>query len=162
MNKLLCALLLLTQSHFALANGQSDCEANAGSYLTGVVVSAPRFNGARDKIHGVSLSHTRLTIRSDQDGQDYDVAIDNVFAVDYQQNANSIPQSLAAIYEDDHLELCGQLYTRGQLGIHWVHNNCNARGKPNAPNGWIKMIAEDGTVGSNIESSQAYCYLWQQ
>jgi hypothetical protein len=40
---------------------------DAGSYLTGTVVSGPRFKPGAP-LHGTYLSHTHLTMRSDADG----------------------------------------------------------------------------------------------
>jgi hypothetical protein len=46
------------------------------------------------------------------------------------------------------------------LLIHWVHSNCGATPTAAAPNGWVKKISTSGTIGANLERSQAYCYLW--
>lgn len=158
MNKLIIALLL-SQSLYAMADGQSDCDAAAGTYLTGTVVSGPSFARGVKSLQGVKLSHTHVTLQSDQDGQNYDVAMDNVYANDYVLNASSMPDSLRAIQVGDQLELCGQTYTRG-VGIHWVHSNCNVNPDANHPDGWVKEVASDGTLSDNMEGSQAYCYLW--
>jgi hypothetical protein len=160
MKKSLIVLFLTTQSLYAAATDQSNCEAAAGSYLTGIVTTAPKFASASETLKGVKLSHTHVTVKSDQDGQLYDVAMDNVYAVDYVKNSNAIPKSLAAIKINDHLELCGQLYTSGGLGIHWVHDNCNQPPTGSAPNGWTEELAANGTAGVNLERSQTYCYLW--
>ena len=160
MRKLLLILFLMSQSIYAMADGNSDCKAAAGSYLTGSVVGGPTFARASTYLKGIGLSHTHLKVQSDQDGQVYDVAIDNVYASDYVKNSKSIPRSLSAIQVGDQLEMCGELYSSG-LGIHWVHNNCSVAPDATHPNGFIKKVAANGTEGSSLEASQAYCYLWQ-
>lgn len=158
MNKLLL-VALLSYSVTALADGQSECDAAAGTYLTGTVISAPKFARGVVTLKGVSLSHTHINLLADRDNQTYDVAMDNVYAVDYIKNANAIPASLRAIRVGDHLALCGQTYTRG-VGIHWVHSNCNVAPDTNHPDGSVKEVSKTGVAGRNLEGSQAYCYLW--
>jgi hypothetical protein len=154
------ACIVLTQPVFALASEESLCTAAAGSFLTGTVTSTPKFAAAKTTIRGIKLSHTHLNLRADQDGKTYDVAIDNVFATDYVRNASTIPASLAAIKPNSRLEVCGAKYTSG-TGIHWVHTDCNAVPTASAPNGWVKVIGATGSVASNIERNQTYCYLWK-
>ncbi|MCE3605389.1 hypothetical protein LXA47_17525 [Massilia sp. P8910] len=158
MTKSIFALLLLSQSLCAFASEQSSCAANKGAYITGTVISAPKFAEGSSR-EGVKLSHTRLNLRSDQDGKTYDVAMDNVYAVDYVKNASTMPSSLAAIKVNDRLGLCGKKYTSG-TGIHWVHSNCGDLPNTSAPNGWVKVIAASGSVGASKMRSQDYCYLW--
>jgi hypothetical protein len=159
MKRSLVAWTLLCLSFAAAASEQSLCTAAKGAFLTGTVVSAPKFAAASSTIQGIKLSHTHLSLRADQDGKTYDVAMDNVFATDYVKNATTMPASLAAIKVNDRLELCGEKYTSG-VGIHWVHTNCGATPAATAPNGWVKRFASSGTPGSNLERSQTYCYLW--
>lgn len=159
MKTALFASLLLVLASAAAASEQSLCTAAKGSFLTGTVTSAPKFAAATQTLQGIKLSHTKLSLRADQDGKVYDVAIDNVFAVDYVKNATTVPASLAAIRVNDRLELCGAKYTSG-VGIHWVHTNCGDVPTTSAPNGWVKRFSSSGSVGSNIERSQTYCYLW--
>ena len=159
MNKLIIAVLLLSASCAAMADSQSDCDDAAGTYLTGRVVSGAKFASARTTLKGIKLTHTHVQVQSDQDGHLYDVAMDNVFASDYLRNSSRMPRSLAAIRAGDHLELCGEPYSSG-YGIHWVHTNCNATPDPTHPDGSVKEVAADGSVSRNLESSQAYCYLW--
>jgi hypothetical protein len=86
----------------ALAQPTDDaakCQASAGSYLTGTVVSGPRFKPGAPP-HGTYLSHTHLTLRSDAERRAYDVAIDNVFANGYRHNQRSVPAPLNAIKVD--------------------------------------------------------------
>jgi hypothetical protein len=156
--KSIVALLVLSQSLVAFASEQSVCTANKGAYLTGVVTSAPRFATASSTIEGIRLTHTRLNLRA-TDGKTYDVAMGNVYAVDYVKNATTMPKSLAAIKVNDTLGLCGVKYTSG-TGIHWVHNNCGDVPTASAPNGWVKIHAPGGAIGANLERSQTYCYLW--
>ncbi len=160
MKQALIATLLLALTAAAFASEQSVCTGtNKGAFLTGTVTSAPRFAAASQSIQGIQLSHTRLSLRADQDGKTYDVAIDNVYAVDYMKNSSTMPASLAAIKVNDRLELCGAKYTNG-VGIHWVHSNCGSVPTTSAPNGWVKKFSSSGSVGSNLERSQTYCYLW--
>lgn len=142
----------------APADEQSACAAAAGSYLTGVVVSAPKFAHGQFR-HGVELSHTHVSLRADQDGRVYDVAMDNVFANGYQKNSKRVPAPLSGIHVGDHLELCGQLYTSG-VGIHWVHTNCGATPTAAAPDGWVKQLDAGGAPGVNEESNNKFCSIF--
>ncbi len=157
MIKSLFALFLLAQSLSAFASEQTSCNAGGGAFLTGTVISAPKFADGSARM-GVKLSHTHVNLRADQDGKTYDVAMDNVYAVDYVKNATVMPKSLAAIKVNDRLELCGAKYTSG-TGIHWVHDNCNAKPSTATPTGWVKQIGAS-SLGSNLERSQNYCYLF--
>ena len=140
----------------AFADEAQDCQAASGTLLIGHVTTPPRFKHGMYR-NGVELSHTHLTLRGDTDGNDYDVAIDNVFAQGYRKNAKTVPAPLNTIAVGDALEVCGLPF---EGGIHWVHNNCGDTPTPQDPNGWVKKIAEDGSVGPNLEGGQAYCYLW--
>ncbi|WKE66567.1 hypothetical protein PVT67_04770 [Gallaecimonas kandeliae] len=151
-------LLLALLAGPALADDQSQCTENAGSYLTGTVIKAPYFTKGH-RLHGVELSHTHLKIKADQDGQPYDVAIDNVFADGYVKNEQQVPAPLNGIQAGDRLELCGQLYSEGG-GIHWVHTNCGATPTPAKPNGWVKKFMAGGTTSDNFEDLTTYCHLW--
>ena len=154
------ALLLSIASFSAMADDQANCQAAGGSFITGTVTDGPYFKRASQTLQGVQLSHTHVTIQADQDGNYYDVAMDNVYATDYVLNSRSMPPSLAALVPGTQLELCGELYTSGGYGIHWVHDNCNTQPSSSNPDGWTSIINSDGSVGDNLESSQAYCYLW--
>ncbi|WP_229518992.1 hypothetical protein [Massilia rhizosphaerae] len=158
-NTLLSFVALLLLSQGAQASEQTMCSANKGAFLTGTVTTGPRFQSASHSIDGIKLSHTILYMRADQDGRSYQVAMDNVYAVDYVRNATSIPTSLAALKAGTRVEVCGEKYSDG-TGIHWVHSNCGATPTATAPNGWVKKISTTGTIGANLERSQAYCYLW--
>jgi hypothetical protein len=142
----------------ALADPKDACQAAGGTYLTGVVVSTPQFRHGHH-LHGVELSHTHVRLQSDQDHQVYDVAMDDVFASGYDQAQSSVPPPLAQIHPNDRLELCGKLYPDG-TGIDWVHTNCGRRPTRYHPDGWIKIIAPEGTRTDNLEGSTEYCDLW--
>lgn len=157
------ALLLggvaLTLCGATFADEAASCQAAAGSYLTGTVVSAPVFQHGQFR-KGVELSHTHVSLVADQDGKTYDVAIDNVYASGYDAAKTKVPAPLDAIKVNDKLELCGQLYTTG-VGIHWVHSNCGDKPTPHEPNGWLKKLAADGTPGPNYESNTEYCAIFK-
>jgi hypothetical protein len=152
-------ILCLFAAGTARADEAAQCRANAGTYLTGSVTEAPSFRPGHPR-DGVELSHTHLTLLSDQDGQSYDIAIDDVFATGYDAAGESIPAPLSTIRTGDRLELCGKLYTRGGPGLDWVHTDCGATPKAAQPDGWLKVLAPDGTPGPNLEDSQEYCRLW--
>lgn len=151
-------LASLSLSLSAFASDQTNCSAAGGAFLTGKVMSSPKY-ASGSYIKGVQTSHTHVNLKADQDGLTYDVAMDNVFAVDYVKGASAMPKSLAAIKLGDHLEVCGTKYTIG-VGIHWVHSNCGATPTTRAPNGWVKELDTTGTAGVNLERSQTYCSLW--
>lgn len=159
MRNLILLLALASASTLALADEAAQCQAGGGSYLTGVVVKGPKFAHGQFR-KGVELSHTHLKVKADQDGQVYDVAIDNVFAADFTPNSKRVPEAIGAIRVQDRLSLCGQLYTRGGPGIHWVHTNCGARPSPKHPNGWIKQVGPNGSSGPNLEQNTQYCSLF--
>lgn len=158
MKSTLLALLLLSPL-CSFATEQTNCSANKGTFLTGPVTTSPKFQAASQTLSGVQLSHTVLTMKADQDGKTYQVAMDNVYATDYVKNSTSMPASLAALKAGTRLEVCGEKYSDGS-GIHWVHNNCGDTPSTSAPNGWTKTIATSGSVSANLERSTNYCYLW--
>ena len=60
-------ILCLVAAGTARADEAAQCQANGGTYLTGRVTQGPTF--APGHVHkGVELSHTHLTLLSDQDG----------------------------------------------------------------------------------------------
>ena len=153
-------ILCLAASGMARADDAAQCGANAGTFLTGRVTQSPTFTHGH--LHkGVELSHTHLTLLSDQDGRSYHIAIDDVFAAGYDAAGESVPAPLSTIQTGDRLELCGKLFTRGGLGMDWVHTNCGNRPNRAQPDGWLKVLAPDGTPGPNLEDSHEYCRLWQ-
>ena len=140
----------------ARADDASDCQAAAGSYLTGVVRAPPTFaRGSR--LHGIELSHTHVQLIGDADAKTYDIAVDDVFASGYRPRQEVVPAPLDQIKAGDRLSLCGIPY---KGGMHWVHTNCGDTPTPQDPDGWLKEIAADGSTGANLEGSTAYCYLW--
>lgn len=153
MRRIVLGWLLVLASGLALADDKSACEAGQGSYRSGTVVKGPVFAHGQYR-QGVELSHTHLSLRADQDGRTYDVAIDNVFANGFDARQPGVPAPINAIRVGDRLELCGQLYDRG-VGIHFVHASCGTP-TPAHPDGWIK----EGS-GANLEASTAYCGLFE-
>jgi hypothetical protein len=154
----IAGLLVIMQP--ALADEQHTCASDAGTLLIGTVISGPRFVHGHD-LHGVELSHTHVRLRSDN-GQIYDISIDDMFADGYDQAGENVPEPLSKIQPGDHLELCGKPYASGGPGMDWVHTNCGDQPTPKRPDGWVKVIGRDGTLGPNLESSQEYCRLWQR
>jgi hypothetical protein len=160
MKRIAVFMLCLFVPYTANADETAQCRASAGTYLTGSVTGGPTFVPGHPR-DGIELSHTHLTLRSDQDGHSYDVAIDNVFATGYDAAGENVPMPLSTIGTGDRLELCGRLYTNGGPGIDWVHTNCGKTPTPAQPNGWLKVFAPAGTLGPNVEASPEYCRLWQ-
>jgi hypothetical protein len=159
MKPCLLGLALALASSLVLADGQHDCAAASGSYLTGVVVKGPKFAHGQYR-RGVELSHTHLKLRADQDGRVYDVAIDNVFANGYQPGQREVPAPISGIRVNDRLELCGELYDRG-VGIHFVHTNCGEFPSRDHPDGWIRLVDRRGSSGANLEANTSQCSLFQ-
>jgi hypothetical protein len=160
MKLIVTIILYLFASGMARADDVAQCRTNAGTYLTGSVTKAPTFARGHAR-EGVELSHSHLTLLSDQDGRSYDVAIDNLFATGYDAAGGRVPVPISTIRTGDRLELCGKLFTDGRLGIDWVHTNCGETPTAAKPNGWVKVMAPDGTPGPNLEDSQEYCRLWR-
>src|SRR5260370_28961384 len=98
-------ILCLAASSTARADEAAQCRAHAGTFLAGTVTERPTF--APGHLHnGVELSHTHLTLLSDQDGRSYHVAIDNVFATGYDAAGESGPAPLSTIRTGHPLEIC--------------------------------------------------------
>jgi len=140
----------------ALATDEADCRAADGTFLTGIVVGAPTYVAGRS-MRGINLSHTHIVLKGDADAKIYNIAADNVFSDGYVPSDPKIPSPLTLVNDGAHLELCGIPYSGG---IHWVHTNCGAVPTPQDPEGWIKLIDQEGRVGPNLAGSQKYCYLW--
>lgn len=156
-----CLALVLLYPSVGLADPATDaaqCQQAAGNFLIGTVTKGPRFQSGKP-LHGVYLSHTHLTVK-DENGTSYDVAIDNVFAVGYRRNQASVPAPLNTIRTGDRLELCGQLYSGNDVGIHWVHTNCGETPTADKPDGWVRKVDASGNAGDNMEANQAFCRLW--
>ncbi len=152
-------MALLMAMGLANADDKSECSAGQGVFLTGKVVSGPKFSHGKF-LKGVELSHTHIKVNVDGQGV-YDVAMDNVFATGYQKNAKTVPASLAQINVGDKVELCGQEYTDGTKGIHWVHTDCGDKPSSSKPNGFVKIVKSDGSVTDNLEAGQGFCSLWK-
>lgn len=155
-----CLLVTTATATSAFADEAGDCSAAAGSYRSGVVVRGPAFAHGQYR-KGVELSHTHLTMKADQDGRIYDVAIDNVFVPGFDRNQAGIPAPLTAIRVNDRIGVCGQLYTKG-VGIHWVHTNCGKRPTPAHPDGWLKELKPDGTPGPSVTGNAAFCPIFKR
>jgi hypothetical protein len=155
----LLGLVLLGGAPAAWADDAATCQAKGGSFLTGSVVQGPIFARGHDR-DGVELSHTHVTLQADQDGKDYDVAMDNVFAAGYDVAGESVPAPLSSIAVGDRLELCGTLYNSGGVGIHFVHIDCGETPSQRDPDGWVKVLDANGLPGPNLENSQEYCKLF--
>lgn len=158
MSRILMGVLLAALAATAMADERQACQAADGSYLTGVVVLGPKFVHGQYR-QGVELSHTHLKLRADQDGQVYDVAIDNIFANGYQPGSKDVPAPINAIRPSDRLSLCGELYDRG-VGIHFVHTNCGQAPAVNHPDGWLRVVDGSGASGANLEANTSYCPLF--
>jgi hypothetical protein len=150
------ALSIAIASTGALADDAADCKAVDGTFLTGVVQSTPTF-ARGSKRHGVELSHTHIALKGDADSKRYVIAVDNVFASGYLRSERVVPPPLDGIHKGDHLELCGIAYSGG---MHWVHTNCGDKPTAEDPDGWLKVLAADGSAGPNLEGSRTYCRLW--
>lgn len=154
----LAGLVAVTQP--AWADEQATCASNAGTLLTGTVISGPRFAHGHDR-RGVELSHTHVGLRG-VDGRTYDIAIDDVFAGGYDRAGESVPAPLSQIRPGDRLDLCGKPYVSGGPGMDWVHTNCGEQPTAEKPDGWVKVMGRDGSPGPNLEGNQEYCRLWQK
>ncbi|HEX8956119.1 MAG TPA: hypothetical protein VF798_07595 [Burkholderiaceae bacterium] len=161
---LACTALVTAFAAFAVLPAHADdaaqCQANQGTFVTGTVSGTPQFAASRSKRHGYPLSHTRLYVQT-AGGSKLEVDIDNVFAAGYSKK-RSIPSGLQAIADGTKLELCGQSYSdpNGKNGIHWVHTNCGAKPTSRRPDGWVKIVAADGSVGPNLEGDQDLCNIF--
>lgn len=158
MKRILFGVLLAMAVGAVAADERQSCEAASGAWRSGVVLQGPKFVHGQFR-KGIELSHTHLKVRADQDGQVYDVAIDNVFASGYRPGQPVVPSPIDSIRAGDHLSMCGQLYDRG-VGIHFVHTNCGESPAPNHPDGWLRVVDRSGRPGDNLESSTNYCPLF--
>lgn len=160
MKWLVIGAFFLLAWNVADADEVARCHANGGLYLSGTVVRGPQFRHGHRR-DGIELSHTHLTLLSDQDRQTYDVAIDNVFAAGYDAAGESVPAPLSGIRGGDRIEVCGKPYADSDLrGIDWVHTDCGERPSAYRPDGWLKVISANGAPGPNLEASREYCHLW--
>ena len=146
----------------AWADDRADCAAVQGVLLVGKVISGPTFVHGQF-LQGVELSHTRILVQADASGTVYDARIDNVFAEDYQKNSRMVPASLSALSSGTHVEICGATYqdSGAPPGIHWTHTDCGSPPQPGKPDGWVKVVSADGSVGPNLEAAGQYCSIFQ-
>ena len=154
MNKgILCFAVVASIMQFTFATAADNCTGKEAAFLSGTVTSYPSFKGGYSK-KGVELSHTHFSLKG-SDGRTYDVAVDNVFAHDYDSTkGNSIPNSFSnQIQVGAQVEMCGELYTSSDVGIHWVHTNCGD--DSSGPTGYLKVNG-----GSSLTGNTEYCYLW--
>jgi hypothetical protein len=160
MKMLVLAACCALAGNAARADEAARCQANGGTYLSGTVVRGPQFRHGHRR-DGIELSHTHLALLSDGDRQTYDVAIDNVFAAGYDAAGETVPAPLSAIRSGDRVAVCGKPYAdSGVPGIDWVHTDCGERPTPYRPDGWLKVIAANGSPGPNLEASREYCHIW--
>jgi hypothetical protein len=124
--------------------------------VTGTVISGPSFQYGNYK-QGVELSFTHVKVKSDQTGKVLDIAMDNVYADGYDYAGESVPDPLTSINVGNRLEVCGESVTGG---LKFTHTNCGITPTKTTPNGWVKIIGSNGSVGSNLQESTEYCYLW--
>lgn len=173
--------VLLGLSQGAVAQGtaagslqtyQNMCTANGGYFQYGTINTPddsdyPAVTNFKNggKLKGVPLTHTHIEITSGIDGKIYDIAIDNVFAPDYDPNQAVVPPSYAkSLTANSTIYMCSGNpakvpyalnETVASLGIDWVHTNCAASGYKSAfKNGFI--YSQD----VNLTNSQSYCRLW--
>lgn len=122
------------------------------------------------KKKGIPLSHTHIEITSAIDNTVYDVAIDNVFASDFNKDSHTVPYSyVTGILGGKTLYLCSgnpnhvpyeakerDRDPKAKRGFDWVHTNCSQSGyKSSFLNGFIY-----NDQGVNLTNNQKYCYLW--
>ena len=152
---------------------QKKCSDAGGYFQYGTVNAPPNSDYKKvvnyksgEKLKGIPLSHTHIEITSSLDGNVYDVAIDNVFASDYNKKKNVVPPSYASgIAANSTLYLCSgnpdkvpysESENIASQGFDWVHTNCAASGYSSSfKNGFIY-----NDKGVNLTNNQQYCYLW--
>ncbi len=150
---------------------QQMCQQTNGYFQYGMVNAPPEsdydqvtyFKDGASR-QGIPISHTHIEITSGLDNQVYDVAIDNVFAADYDPNSREVPPSYATqISAGSSLYFCSgnpeQVpYTVPQdiakQGFDWVHTNCES---PNSKYADGFLFTDSGV---NLSNSHQYCYLW--
>lgn len=148
----------------ALQADSIECKQNGGTLFAATVVSNPKYSSGKLQ-RGVELSHTHINVVPLGEKQSanniYDVAIDNVYAMDYDvsQPYKRVPESLTNLKIGTNVELCGQPYSQGG-GIHWVHSNCGQKKTAAKPDGSIKIINADGTLSNSLTDNQEYCTIF--
>ncbi len=179
--------VLIGLSHGAMAQGagaassaasnslqtyQQMCAANGGYFQYGTVNTPqdsdyPAVTNFKNggKLKGIPLTHTHIEITSGIDGQIYDIAIDNVFAADYDPKKLVVPPSYAkSLTANSTVYLCSGnpakvpyslTETVASQGIDWVHTNCAASGYQSTFNNGFLY-----SQNVNLTNSQTYCRLW--
>jgi hypothetical protein len=126
--------------------------ADGGTSVTARIETAPYFASSRDRLQDIELSHTIFYATDIKTNTYYQVAVDNVFANDFNASSNQMPNSYQENFKVGKIaSLCGLTYTN-PTGIHWVHTNCN-----NPASGPTGHVIIDN---KNYTNSTAYCYLW--
>lgn len=159
---------------------QQLCSTAGGYFQYGIVNSPPssdypnvtNYRAGSESIDGIPLSHTHIEITSAVDGNIYDVAIDNVFAADYNNESynvfsNQVPASYSNnLTAGSLVYMCSGNPSRvpysvsgesfAVQGFDWVHTNCVASGYASTyKNGWLY-----DSHNNNLTNNQSYCYLW--
>ncbi len=146
---------------------QNICNSSGGYFQYGVVNSPPNsdYSSASQTISGVPLSHTHIEITSALDNKIYDIAINNVYASNYNVNSGVVPPSFSQnLTAGSYVFLCsgnkaGVPYPMtlqyAKYGIDWVHTNCGNNSK--YTNGWLY---DSNNLNQNLTGSQTYCYLF--
>lgn len=159
---------------------QKICESSGGYFQYGNVLAPPssdysevtNFQKASQTLQGVPLSHTVIEIASGLNGRIYQVAIDNVFAIDYNgESYNVYSESVPEIYQKSLTPGQTAYFCSGnaksvpysvsdekfaESGFDWVHTNCVAAGfeSNGFTNGWLVVD------GKKLTDNTTYCYLW--
>ncbi len=146
-----------------------------GGYFQYGIINAPPSNDysqvlnyapATESIDTIPLSHTHMEMTSAIDGRIYNVAIDNVFANNYNPFSGAVPNSYeSSLTAGSTVYLCSGnpskvpysvTGTFATQGFDWVHTNCVASGYPST---YLNGFLFD-SKGNNLTNSQTYCYLW--
>ncbi len=151
---------------------QQMCSANGGYFQYGTINTPqnsdyPAVTNFKNggKLKGIPLTHTHIEITSGIDGKIYDIAIDNVFAPDYDPHKAIVPPSYAkSLIANSTIYLCSGnpakvpyslTETVASQGFDWVHTNCSASGfQSSFQNGFLY------SQNVNLTNSQTYCRLW--
>lgn len=156
----------------SLQTYQQMCSSNGGYFQYGTIITPQKGdypavtnfkNGG--KLQGIPLTHTHIEITSGVDGKIYDIAIDNVFAPDYDPHKAIVPPSYAkSLTANSTIYLCSGNATKvpyalteavATQGFDWVHTNCAASGYHSSfQNGFLY------SQNVNLTNSQTYCRLW--
>lgn len=154
------------------------CSQVGGYFQYGIINSPPNsdypqvtnYEEGTDSIEGIPLSHTYIEMTSAIDGYIYEIAIDNVFADNYDPFSYTIPTTyITNLTAGSTIYLCsgnpksvpypvnvGESNAYAKQGFDWVHTNCGASGYfSNYKNGFLY-----DQNNQNLTNSQQYCYLW--